>query len=71
MVWTWLGLVCFVVEGRVVVVEREVIFVEGFSRFVVANRGGLEGAGIALCRKEELPNGIALRVGWYVKRVSV
>jgi hypothetical protein len=40
--------------------------VEGFSRVVVANRGGLEVvevAGIALCRREELPNGTALRVG--------
>ena len=61
---------CFVVEGRVVV-ECEVIVVEGFSRFVVADRGGLEGAGIALCRREELPNGIAVRVGWCMTRASV
>jgi hypothetical protein len=42
--------------------------VEGFSRaVVVANRGGLEEvvveAGIARYRREELPNGTALRVG--------
>jgi len=39
--------------------------VEGFSKDVVANRGGLEVLpDMALCRREELPNGTALRVGW-------
>ena len=68
LVWTWLGFVYLVVEDWV---DCEVIVVEGFSRVAVANRGGLEGAGIALCRRGELPNGIALRVGSYMKRASV
>ena len=38
---------------------------EGFSKDVVANRGGLVVVlpDMALCRREELPNGTALRVG--------